>query len=357
MRTMESDYMHYAKTKSRAKYNLAVSGVPGFPLTDFPIEVKDMLTPGQSDYGYAPLMAEIGKRYGVPERNIVHTFGTSMANYLVLSALLEPGDEIITEHPVYELILRTAEHLRATVKRVYRRHEDGYRVHPEEIKKLITPKTRFILLTNLHNPSSVLIPEDTLKEIGEIAASANAYVLVDEVYLDAAFSLKPRTAFHLGDRFIVTNSLTKVYGLSILRCGWIFANEELTKRIWRMIDLLYVIAPFTIERLSVTAFQNLEAPAKRSRTLLETNRALLREFLKTRSDLEVPLPDQGTVIFPKLVDGKNEKLYTLLREKYETSIVPGSFFEMPEHFRLGYCGETEMFREGLRRLGLALDEL
>ena len=94
------------------------------------------------------------------------------------------------------------------------------------------------MITNLHNPSSAFADEATLRAVGEIARRVGARVLVDEVYLDAAFELAPRSAFHLGPEFVVTNSLTKVYGLSGLRCGWVLAEPELARRMWLLNDLV-----------------------------------------------------------------------------------------------------------------------
>jgi aspartate/methionine/tyrosine aminotransferase len=84
---------------------------------------------------------------------------------------------------------------------------------------------------------------------------------------------------------------------------------------------------------------------------------MLNEFLDTREDLEVVRPEFGTTMFPRVLTGSAEPLCSLLREKYETSVVPGSFFEMPEHFRVGIAGDSEVLEQGLERIGAALDEL
>jgi len=89
---------------------------------------------------------------------------------------------------------------------------------------------------------------------------------------------------------------------------------------------------------------------------VDTNRALLKEFLDSRKDLLTIWPEAGTIVFPQLTSGHAEAFCQLLREKYETSVVPGRFFEMPRHFRIGLGGATEMMAEGLRRLGCALEE-
>ena len=97
-------------------------------------------------------------------------------------------------------------------------------------------------MTNLHNPSGALIDDETLKQIGEIARRVGARVLVDEVYIETLFETSPRTSFHFGNEFVVTSSLTKAFGLSGLRCGWIFAEPELAKRMWLLNDLFAVYA-------------------------------------------------------------------------------------------------------------------
>src|SRR5437868_4616841 len=86
-----------------------------------------------------------------------------------------------------------------------------------------------------------------------VVTAAGARVLVDEVYLDAALEHAPRSAFHLGPDFVVTSSLTKVYGLSGLRCGWILADAETARGIWRLNDLFGVAAPHPAERMSARA--------------------------------------------------------------------------------------------------------
>jgi len=253
-------------------------------------------------------------------------------------------------------MLALARYLGADVKRFSRRFEDGFQIVPEELDRLVTPKTRLIVITNLHNPSGVLIPDATMKQIGDIARRVGARVLVDEVYMETLFEESPRTSFHLGEEFVVTSSLTKAFGLSGLRCGWILAQRELAKRMWLLNDLFAATAVHAGERLSVVAMQQLEGIGERAKQLLDRNRQMLNDFLDTRHDLEVVRPEFGTVMFPRVRHGTSERLCELLREKYETSVVPGVFFEMPAHFRIGIAGNTDSLSEGLTRLELALDE-
>ncbi len=312
---------------------------------------------GPSWYGYEPLQEALAKKCGVPAECVVAATGTSMANHLVMAALLEPGDEVLIEHPAYDPLISVARYLGADVRRFSRKAESGFRVEPEEVARQLTPRTRLIVLTNLHNPTGVLTDEATLRELQEVARGVKARILVDEVYLDAMFERAPRTAFHLGEEFIVTSSLTKIYGLSGLRCGWVLADAALAQRLWRLDDLFGVIPAHSAERLSCIVLENLERIAERARRLLEANGRALNEFFETRDDLEWTRHEFGTVSFPRLKRGDANSLCALLAEKYETSVVPGAFFEMPEHFRIGIGGETATLMEGLVRLGRALDEV
>ena len=356
-RVMSSEYMEWAKTRSKSRFNLATSGINNYPLADLPVRLEDLEISGPSLYGYAPLIESIAARHGVEPASVVAATGTSGSNHLAMAALIQPGDEVLIENPTYGLLVSTALYLGARVRRFERRFEDGFGVDPEQIKRGITNSTRLVVITNLHNPSGAFTEQSTLRQVGEIAHNVGARVLVDEVYLDAAFELAPRTSFHLGEHFIVTSSMTKVYGLSGLRCGWVLASPELANRMWRLNDLFGVIPAHLAERVSVIALANLSAIAGRSRSLLAANTPLLDKMFESTPDLTTIAGRQGTVAFPRLDRGQVDHLFSLLREKYESTVVPGKFFGMPSHIRVGIGGDTEMLSEGLSRLSAAIHEL
>jgi len=363
-RTKRSVYMEWAKTQSHARFNLATSGLIGVPLAEFPLDLEQLEVTAPGGYGYEPLQQRLARHSGVPEECVVAATGTSMANHLAMAAVLEPGDEVLIEQPVYGPLLDVAEYLGARVKRVPRQLETGFALERAELERTITRETRLIVLSNLHNPSGALIPEAPLRAIGEMAQRAGAHVLVDEVYLEMLFDRGAPFSFPLGQSiapspenpFIVTSSLTKVFGLSGLRCGWILASPALAKRMWLLNDLFGAVAAHPAERMSVMAFDHLEYFRKRARSLLSINRAVLDAFLDSRRDLECFRPPAGTVVFPRLAHGDPESFFKLLREKYETTVVPGTFFEMPQHFRIGIGGDTAILKAGLERLSAALDD-
>jgi hypothetical protein len=353
---MHSDYMHWAKTRQRGKYTLATSGVGGFPLSELGVTIDQLEINGDSTYGYKPLQAALAAKCGVDPDSIVAAAGTSMANHLAMAALIEPGDEVLIEHPAYELLVSAALYLGADVKRFARTEDSGYALDPAVVRQAMSPRTKLIVVTNLHNPSSALTSDEVLHEIGDLARSVGARVLVDEVYLDAVYENTPRTSYHLGREFVVTNSLTKVYGLSGLRCGWIVAEPDLSRRMWRLNDLFGSIPAHPAERLSVIALENLDHIRERARRIVEADRALLNEFLDSHDQVAAPRTRWGTTSFVRLKRGNVDEFLDRLRNEYETTAVPGRFFEMPDHFRIGMGVSTEMFAEGLRRMGELLKD-
>jgi aspartate/methionine/tyrosine aminotransferase len=349
---MRSDYMHWAKFKPPVRYPLTGSEVPHFRMDSLPVTIADLDLDGASHPRYPPLREAIAGRYGVPVDQVVAADGTSMANFLAMAALISPGDEVLIELPTYELLLGAASFLGAEIKRFERKPEDAFRLDPATVEEAMSDRTRLVVITNLHNPSGALASEDELRSIGQLGAR----ILVDEVYLDSAVPA-PSSAVHLGPEFVCTNSLTKVYGLSGLRCGWIVAEPELTERMWRLNDLFGVNQAHPAERLACIAFERIDEVIGGNPDLLARNRHRWNAFAESRDDLDCIPANHGITAFPRWRGGDTHRLDALLRERYDTSVVPGRWFEMPDHFRVGFGVPLDDFEEALGRLGAALDDL
>jgi aspartate/methionine/tyrosine aminotransferase len=353
---MQSDYMHWAKFKKPVRFALTGSEVPHFRMDSLGIEIADLDLDGTSHPRYPPLREAIGDRYGVPAEQVVAADGTSMANFLAMAALISPGDEVLIERPTYEPLLGAASFLGAEIRRFDRSSDDGFRIDLERVAAAMREHTRLIVITNLHNPSGALTEEDDLAALAELARRASARILVDEVYLDSAVPPR-RSAVHLGPEFVSTNSLTKVYGLSGLRCGWVLAEPELAERMWRLNDLFGVNQAHPAERLACIAFDRLDEVIGDTPAMLARNRAAFNVFVAARDDLECLPAEHGITAFPRWAGGDTDRLDALLRARYDTAVVPGRWFEAPEHFRVGFGLPTEALEEGLTRLGAALDDL
>ena len=354
---MSSPYMHWAKTRQTARYTLAVSGIKPVELGELGATWDDLALGGAPGYGMPELRAALASKSGVPDSHVVLATGTSGANHLVFAASLNAGDEVAMEQPGYEPIEMLARHLGGTVNYFRRRVGNAFRIDPDDVAAAVTPKTKLIVFSNLHNPSSAMTDEPTLRAIGAIADRVGAKVVADEAYLDAAFEAATPSAGRLGDAFVVTTSLTKVFGLSTLRCGWIVAEPALAERIWQLKNLFGVDEVRPAGGLALRALGKSEELLARARRILDANRASWNSFLDERSDLVVERASFGTTAFPRVTSCDADALCAHLRERYETSLVPGRFFGAPEHVRVGLCGDPEIFSEGLKRLGRSLDDL
>ena len=125
---------------------------------------------------------------------------------------------------------------------------------------------------------------------------------------------------------------------------------------WLLNDLFAASAAHTAERMSVMAFDHLEQFRKRASTLLQINRSLLDAFLDSRRDLECFRPHAGTVVFPRLVHGDPEAFFKLLREKYETTVVPGKFLKCLSIFASALAARPQNSAVVSNAFNAALDE-
>lgn len=353
-----SVYITWAKHQAAARYNLGNSGILPCDLNDLTVTLDDIVLSGPNAEGYGPLKEAIAAHYATHADCVMTAQGTSMANFLAFATLLERGDEVLVEQPTYELFLAALSYLGADIKRFSRSFENGYQPDIDELRTLISPRTKLIVLSSPHNPSGVTVEQSALQQIRELAASVGAYVLVDEVYRDILFEDAPPSAIHLGDHFISTASLTKAYGLHGLRCGWILCKPELAERMRRLNDLFGASGSMPSDTLALAAFRQLDKLAARTRSLLDQNYKLAASFLNDHTEfLDYVLPPRSMIAFPRLKHfASSDALHDLLRT-LETSIVPGKYFEAPRHFRLGFAVRPDDVRAGLRNLSQALHQL
>jgi aspartate/methionine/tyrosine aminotransferase len=343
--------MEWAKSRPRPAIDLAGSNLLAVPLDELPGAREAVDLTGESPEGFVPLVELIAARYGVAPGNVATGVGCSGANFLALAALVETGDDVLVESPVYDPLPAAAAMLGANVRSFERRFEEGWRLDPERIARALTPRTRVVVITNPHNPSGALAGDGELTSIGRLAEENGATVLVDEVYLDLPGG---RPAATLSPVFVSTNSLTKAWGLASLRCGWTLASPELTERIRRARDVVDVWSPMPSDRLSVVAFREIDRLAKRARRLFLANAPLVATSLLGRPELEC-VPSRATIAFPRFLDGRDASPFVekLFRE-HGVAVVPGAFFDSPSHFRIAFGGDTELLRRGLEAVAEAL---
>jgi len=230
-RVRESQYLEWARSRGSIKYSLALSGVPPCDVSLLSPSVDDFTMVADNEYGWLPLLERIAERYGVDARNVVLAHGTSMANHLACAALARAGDHVLIECPVYDPLVAVPRYLGCEVDFFERRAEDAYVLDVARVENALTRRTRLVVLSNLHNPTGVMINRTELKSLADLAESHAFHVLVDEAYLEWTYALgsepEIRSAINIPPRFGTTRSLTKVLGLAALRAGWILAATEL----------------------------------------------------------------------------------------------------------------------------------
>ncbi|MFV1988807.1 MAG: aminotransferase class I/II-fold pyridoxal phosphate-dependent enzyme [Gemmatimonadota bacterium] len=352
-------YMHWAKSHQHGPHDLTGSNLLPVVLDELPGAADALALSGPNEEGFAPLVESIATRYGVAPGQVATAPGTSGANFLAMAAVLRPGDEVLIERPTYGPLLAVADMLGATVRRFDRAAENDFQPDPDDVVAALTPDTRLVVLTNLHNPTGVLIPEDTLREIGGRAAAVGARVHVDEVYLETAFEGSTPPAATLGDTFISTNSLTKAWGLSGLRCGWALAAPDVAEAIRRARDVVDAVGSFPSDTLANLAFGRMDRLRERAKAILVRNSKLLADVLNDATSAGivdwVKPPGGAPIGFPRLVGTDDAARFVRWAlEDFGVGVVPGRFFERPAHFRIAVGGDPAVVEPALYALAEAL---
>jgi len=348
--------MEWAKSRPGPRLDLAGSNLLACSLQDLPGAREAVELAGESPDGYPPLLDAIASRYGVEPDRVSTAPGCSGANFLACAALLEAGDDVLIERPTYDPLVAAVRMLGGRPRFFDRRFEHGFALDPESIRKAFGPATRLLIVSNPHNPSGVLATDEEIVALAGIAEQSGVPVLVDEVYMDAVVDRRLSPAATVSPLFVTSNSLTKAYGLSALRCGWTLASREITERIRRARDVVDVSGPIPAERLALAAFRHLDRLRERARGLIEPNRRLWSEFLAREPSLE-GVPSAATLAFPRFRDGRDAAVFVRrLFEAHGIAVVPGHFFGLPAHFRVSLGGASAALAEALQTMGRSLGE-
>jgi aspartate/methionine/tyrosine aminotransferase len=349
-------YMTWAKTHPHARHDLAGSNLLHCTLDELTGGRESLELFAANDEGYPPLVEAIAQRYGVATDRVATATGAAGANFLALGALVRPGDTVLAEFPGYDPLAGAARFLGANVRMFDRTWRDGWKVNVDNVARELTPTTKVIILTNLHNPTGVYTDPWTLMAIGEMANAIGAKVLVDEVYLETLSDLDTTPAATRDDAFISVSSLTKAFGLAGLRVGWTLADPETTRRIRRVRDVVDGVGAVPSERLGVLAFDHIDRLLARARAILQPQALMLRRFVETRDELDWVAPAGGSIGFPKLVDREDaEPFVDFARAHFDVGVVAGRHFGAPGHFRVAVGGRRRNVEEGIEALGKALD--
>jgi aspartate/methionine/tyrosine aminotransferase len=304
--------------------------------------------------GNRHVAAAVAGRYGVEPEQVICATGATSAMAMAMAAFVAPGDHVIVEAPAFDLLPALAQAAQAKITPLPRRAPD-FAIDLEELRALVRPETRLILLTQVHNPSGAILDRATLRAIADIAAQVGARVLIDEVYADFA---DVGSAVGVSDVFVSAGSLTKVQGLFALKCGWAVASKANIAAIQAanpqgdlgVSKLAHAIGALVLEDMA-------PFDAHWRGVLAAARPVLLGHAARMAADgliLGEP-PAFGCMYFPKVVGVSDTlELASWLWAAEQIVVAPGDFFGQPGHIRIGFGGEASALDEGLARLHAAL---
>jgi aspartate/methionine/tyrosine aminotransferase len=303
------------------------------------------------------VLSALAKRYNVPESHIITTSAATTAIAVVYKAYLQAGDHILVETPRFDLLATTALAMNVEVED-FLRSGDGFDIDIDALEARIRPGTKLIVVSDLHNPSGALLPPATMRALAALADKYGLKVVIDEVYGEYAEAARPHSAVHYSPDFIAINSLTKIYGLSSLRCGWILATPTTLSPI-RDIAGRY---DFTTSNLShAVAAIVLEDSDRfddyRRKVMAQTRPVMALAFEKWRADglVEGQMPQYGCIMFPKLIGIENTHHFSdWLAYNYNVRVAPGEYFGAPDCVRIGFAKDVEGMTAAFERFEYGL---
>jgi aspartate/methionine/tyrosine aminotransferase len=349
--------------ENRVSINLSESGV-------HPLTVGELLTDDgdraalldvalgyPQTNGTIPLRSAIAALYpGATPDHIHVTNGGSEANFCSTWSLLEPGDDVVMMAPNYMQTWGLARAFAGAVREWPLRERDGHwRPDLDELRSLLSPRTKLLIICNPNNPTGACFDAPTLDAICREAGRHGAWVLSDEIYRGAELAgAETPSVWGRYDRAIVTSGLSKAYGLPGLRIGWVAGPPEFVAGTWAFHDYTSIAPGAINDRLAALAL----SPAKRGTILRRTRRILsenlpaLASWLSARADLfSFSPPEAGAIVYARYHRAINSTaLTTRLREEQGLLMVPGDHFGMDGFLRIGFGGPARELFDGLSRL-------
>ena len=357
-------YLHWARRfYGQVRFDMATSGIPAASMDDVP--ATRPVVAGQAWDAPERLRDAIAAHNGVPREEVAAAFGTTHALWLACATLIASGatgadrDEILVETPVYEPLVQIPEGVGAVVRHFARDPASGYAIDPDRIARAMTPRTRVVLVTNLHNPSGVRAGDEAMREAARVADSNGAVLLVDEVYSELGRWVDSGGVFggsarKLAPNVVAVSSLTKCYGLGAERIGWLLGPSAIVERAHDTIIANIGHGPQSHARAGLEGLARTAPLAARARSILAGKRDRVAAWATSRGLTLSSSQDSlfGLVALPGRVD-ITPAIEAAIRD-HDVLVAPGAFFGAPNAFRIAWSLPMDALDEGLERLGRAL---
>ena len=285
--------------------------------------------------------------------NIVPTHGASGANHHVFYSLISPGDRVVSIMPTYQQLYSIPESYGADVQILHLSKENNYLPDLEKLRRLVTPETKMICINNPNNPTGALMSEQMLREIVEIARSADAWILCDEVYrhLSQEDGWCP-SIVDLYEKGISVSSMSKVFSLAGLRLGWIATHDmSVVKSCLSHRDYNLVSCGVFDEMLAAVALKHRDKLLERSRKIVRENLKILDNWVSSEPHVSYVKPEAGTTAL--VYYDLDIPSYEFCEEMYKKTgafVTPGDCFEVPHSMRIGYAYGKQDLIDGLKAI-------
>jgi aspartate/methionine/tyrosine aminotransferase len=348
-----------------AKYKLGMSEVIGDEETLAMMDWEPIVDEVNRHHGYAyeshrEVTQALPEVLGVAKDEALLTMGTSEANALVMQILCSQGTNVIVDLPAYQPLPELPGLYGARTVPIPRHMDDDWRLDLTRVQEAVNADTVAIFTSNLHNPTgAALMPED-LRALADIAADAEATLVVDEIfrpYVEDDNMVPPVRS--MVPEAISTGSVSKVYAWAASRLGWISGPAEVIEEAKR---LKWLVAPTFALPNTAMAKQLVPLMPRlrdRARTIAKRGLDAMEEWVDSRRDVSWVRPYAGIICFPRF-EGIDDTVALAKRALEEHGVMtsPGEFFGLPGHLRIGVGHpDVEHVQEGLRLLGDTLDSL
>jgi capreomycidine synthase len=345
--------------------DLGSSGVQSFSLAELRQlleiprdELDEIVFDDSRTLGDPRLRSAIAAHWGEADPSrVMATNGSTEANYLIMNALLRPGDEVIVLAPLYQQLYGIAAAIGCNLLTWQLRPEDGFAPDIEDLRRLISPRTRMVIVNFPHNPTGASINLRQQDELVELVAGAGAYLVWDAAFAELIYEGSPLPPPVSYQRSISFGTLSKAYGLAGLRVGWCIAPTDVLAKCERLRDYVTLHLSPLVELLARRAIEKADVLLNIRRRQLRVNLEILATWIAQQEGLvEWTRPLGGACGFVRLPFVRDtEPFCHQLAREHRVLLVPGTCFGYPQHVRLGFGGPTEDLKEGLSRLAALVE--
>jgi len=301
--------------------------------------------------GGEKLRRSLAEMHGVSAEQVQVVTGAAEALLILFFLAAEPGANVILPFPLFPPTATVASMLGLETRFYYLRRENGFKVDPEEIRKLADDKTKLLLVNTPHNPTGMTLTDEELKGLHDFAVERGIKFVCDEVYHPIYHGRETGSAARL-EHATALGSFSKSLSLSGLRIGWMIERDEALLRQYTNARGYFTISNTVLgEGLAVLALKHRERIFERARRVAAANLSLLDQFFAEHEEMLGWVRPRGAMMaFPWLRDGSDGREFSRALAERGVLVVPGDCFQMPDHFRLGFGVAEEGFAQGLERL-------